>query len=297
VIAEEFFAVEWPQELPRLRRLLAAKGVAPDDIEDVIQETALRLFGAWGRVFEDQPVRPLITTIALNVARDNHRRSKFRPQLLPAIPDDSGEDHQASVDHTVIARLEVARTARAMASLSPVHRRVLVQAVSDELDGEQRGRARAPASVRMAITRARRQLATAVELVGCALGVAVAFLRQASRSPKAQAAGMVATGLAALVVVAQGGAAAPQAPSATVQALPAAVHATVISAGPSAGASWWSTPGLSTGAFSGSGRWVLTGMPSFYGQGIRSGQGASGVCALHLESATLQYDCLPVTRR
>lgn len=184
--AEEFFAGEWQQELPRLRRLLTRNGISPDDVEDVLQESAVRLFAAWGRVFDGRPLRPLITTVVLNASRDHLRRREHAAWPVAYIPEDHARE-SLDLDRVVMARFEVAKTAHAMATLSPDCRRVLQEAVGDELGGEEVGRHRAPASIRMARTRARRRLRTALELLGAATGALAAGTRRVGRSHPAQA--------------------------------------------------------------------------------------------------------------
>lgn len=205
--ADEYFDGEWVDEVPRLRRMLARHGVPADEVDDVVQETAVRLYTAWDRLFDGRPLRPLVTTIALNVARDYHRRSSHWARPVAAVPDDLLVDAHG-VDSAVLARLEVARTARALSTLSPGHRRTVLEAVADDLQAEEAGRTRAPAATRMARTRARRHLAAALELIAGVTGVGVAVVRRPMSSPAVTGGAAVAVGalaLSAAIVVHPGG--------------------------------------------------------------------------------------------
>jgi DNA-directed RNA polymerase specialized sigma24 family protein len=300
VRADEYFASEWPLELPRLRRLLSSQGVGYDEIDDVIQETALRLFAAWGRVFEDVPVRPLVTTIALNVARDLHRREQSRPYCVPALPDVL--DDRPSVDRTALARIDVARTAQAMASMSVARRRVLAQAVTDELAGEERGRHRAPAAFRMALTRARRELVTAVELAGSVVAVGALIARRASRSPLSHAAALAAAGTGVFVAVALASTPSNGSPDSLTSASASAQPAHAVSSAVTAGtgvSSWSGTPLLgavgTTSLYQGLSQWVA---PGLGGPAWQPGSGPASsppsACVEHLLVTTIEYPCLPI---
>ena len=228
--ADDYFDGEWVDELPRLRRMLARHGVPADEVDDVVQETAVRLYTAWDRLFDGRALRPLVTTIALNVARDYHRRSSHWARPVAAVPDDLLVDNRG-VDSAVLARLEVQRTARALSTLSPGHRRTVLEAVADDLQAEEAGRTRAPAATRMARTRARRHLVAALELIAGVTGVGVAVVRRPMSSPAVTGGAAVAVGalaLSAALIVHPGGAdshapATDSAPITTVATRPATV--------------------------------------------------------------------------
>lgn len=219
VRAEDFFTTEWQGELPRLRRLMIRAGVRPDDVEDILQETAARLYAAWGRVFEDRPIRPLITTIALNIARDYHRRANPLVQPVADVPDAVAVE-PISVERVAIARLEVSRTRRALAVLSDNHRRAIADAVSDQLAAEQDGPHRSPAATRMAISRARRRLAVALELTVGVIGAVVGSARRFATAPATPAVAAAGVGAAVLVALVLSGPA--SSPGAQPVSMPAA---------------------------------------------------------------------------
>lgn len=256
--ADDYFCGEWVDELPRLRRMLARHGVPADEVDDVVQETAIRLYSAWDRLFDGRPLRPLVTTIALNVARDLHRRSSHWARPVAAVPDDVLVDSRG-VDSAVLARLEVARTARALSTLSAGHRRAVLEAVSDDLQAEEAGRTRAPAATRMARTRARRHLAAALELIAGVTGVGVAVVRRPLSSPAMTGGAAVAVGalaLSAAFVVHSGGGSAHPTPDPV--ALPAAATMGTPVVAPQ--------PAVTHLVMSGSGSWTLSGASFWWPQ-------------------------------
>jgi DNA-directed RNA polymerase specialized sigma24 family protein len=276
--------------------------VPVDEVDDVVQETALRLFAAWGRVFEDQPVRPLVTTIALNVARDLHRRERTRPRFVPVLPD--LRDENLSVDRTALARLEVSRTAKAMSAMPAARRQVLARAVTEELAGEEVGRHRAPAAFRMALTRARRELATAVELAGCLMGALIVVLKRGARAPATHATALTAIGAGLVVAIAPwsapSGAPVGTIAGTTTRPQPANISAAAAIA-PGAGMSSWSGAPLSLGSGSGGSyeglsQWVAPSLSggSWWRGGSGVAAGGAPACALRILYSSVEYPCGPV---
>lgn len=74
--------VDWQQvytlHAGRLRRVVA-KRVAPDAIDDVLQETFLRAYRSRHRLDTSRPLEPWLTTIAIRVAADRRRTSMVEP--------------------------------------------------------------------------------------------------------------------------------------------------------------------------------------------------------------------------
>jgi DNA-directed RNA polymerase specialized sigma24 family protein len=178
---DEFFATRWPSLVPAVRATLAKAGVSPADRDDLVQETATRLFTMWERIDWDRPTGPLACRIALNSWRDQWRRYGDR-ELVGNVP-----EQPAGIDteRAALARVEVGEVARALATLSPDTAQVLRLAARD-VEGEIRTSAPS-ASARMARTRARRALATMVKV---ASGIAAALAlsgRWLSRSGPATA--------------------------------------------------------------------------------------------------------------
>lgn len=164
------FDDEWAALAPRLSMVLAAKGVHAQDRDDLLQETALRLYRVWETLEADQPVWPFAVTIALNLWRDQLRAAVVRQRhVLTANLADAGPDAVTTcdVERTVLARQELAQVGAVMRELEPEQRRLLL--ANDEV-----ATVVAPLrpAERMARMRARRELA---RLVGRA-SAAVALL-------------------------------------------------------------------------------------------------------------------------
>jgi DNA-directed RNA polymerase specialized sigma24 family protein len=193
--ADSYFAAEWPATAHRIGRSLARHGVAACDRDDILQETALRLYRAWSSVDPARGVEPFARTIALNLLRDNARRPGATGEVLGDVPDrpDSGD----VVERTTIARLELGHVRRALTRLRPVEQRVLTDAVAAEITGDQ---SLAPAALRMARMRARRQLVAVLRAASAWAGV-LAALGRGLRPGRTSRAAVAATAVAAVVAV------------------------------------------------------------------------------------------------
>lgn len=124
-IAGGSFESEWRAVAPALDRILARRGVAPWLRDDVMQETALRLYRAWDRVDPDRPLLPLAVTIANNVVWDErHKRSQV--EVPGAVPD---RPALHDVEELGLARMELGRVKDLMSRLSAPHRSVLLAEV------------------------------------------------------------------------------------------------------------------------------------------------------------------------
>lgn len=65
---------------PQLGRLLRRFGLAHDRIADLVQQTFLQLHRARLDFRPESQLRPWLVTIAFNLAREQHRRTKRRPE-------------------------------------------------------------------------------------------------------------------------------------------------------------------------------------------------------------------------
>src|SRR4051794_8080222 len=149
--------------------VLAAKGVHAQDREDLLQETALRLYRVWETLTPDQPVWPFAVTIALNLWRDQLRAAVVRQRdVLSANIDDGLADAPATcdVERTVLARQELAQVGAVMRELEPEQRRLLL--ANDEVSTVV---APLRPAERMARMRARRELARLVGRASAALAL------------------------------------------------------------------------------------------------------------------------------
>src|SRR4051794_41451893 len=149
--------------------VLAAKGVHAQDREDLLQETALRLYRVWETLEADQPVWPFAVTIALNLWRDQLRAAVVRQRdVLSANVADAAADVATAcdVERTVLARQELAQVGAVMRELEPEQRRLL-------LANEEVSTVVAPLrpAERMARMRARRELARLVGRASAALAL------------------------------------------------------------------------------------------------------------------------------
>lgn len=189
---EEYFATQWPALVPKLRTMLARAGAPVTDRDDLVQETALRLYRMWPKVDQERGIDPLACRIAMNAWRDQWRRRGEREVLgdVPEIATDYDTERAA------IARVEVREVSRALARLRPATAAVLrVAAIDAESDLE----GGTPPAVRMARCRARRALHASLRVACAAVLIAVSAARALGRPARSGlAAGAVAT--VALVV-------------------------------------------------------------------------------------------------
>lgn len=218
------FEDEWPLLAARLATFLSHKGVAACNVDDVVQETAVRLWSIRDRFDAGRPLWPLVVTIALNLLRDEARRSGR--EFCGAVPELSSED---DVERSALARVELRMVEESLAELTPQRRNALLAEL-----GYQRtwgSHVRANKMVRMRARRALRELLEK-KSVGWALALRVRKLSTtlqhligprglgAATDNIAAAAGAVAAiGLLALPSSGSGAAAAsPVAPSFGIQA-------------------------------------------------------------------------------
>jgi DNA-directed RNA polymerase specialized sigma24 family protein len=156
VDAEEYFATDWPRLASGLKWMLARAGAPAWDQEDLVQETALRLFRMWPSIDATRPVEPLARRIAANAWTDQWRRRGQREQL-GNVPDAATA---VDTERAVLARLDVEEVGRALKAMRPVTAQTLRAAVR-ESEGGGDGTPTS-AAVRMARTRARRLLIACV---------------------------------------------------------------------------------------------------------------------------------------
>src|SRR4051812_24167344 len=158
----------------RLGRVLAARGVPAQDRDDLLQETALRLYRVWDNLDPAQPVWPYAVTIALNLWRDTLRSAATHVrEVSPSVAYDNPDD--LDVERTVIARQELATVGAALRQLAPEQRRLVLE--TDELTNVVRP---LRAAERMSRMRVRRELA---RVVGRASAIAaLIWLRRPHRA-------------------------------------------------------------------------------------------------------------------
>jgi RNA polymerase sigma-70 factor (ECF subfamily) len=189
---EEYFATLWPALVPKLRAMLARAGAPVADRDDLVQETALRLYRMWPTVDHERGVEPLARRIAMNAWRDQWRRRGER-EVLGDVPE-SATAHDT--ERAALARLEVHEVSRAMARLRPATAAVLRTAAMDAECGAAADGG-TPAAVRMARSRARRALMASLRVACGVAAFAVAAVRALGRPARTG----VATGAIATVAL------------------------------------------------------------------------------------------------
>ena len=118
---------EWWAELgDAVRAWLLRRRVPPHLVDDIAQETGLRLFKMWDDIDPMRSPRGLAFTIASNLLWDERNRRASR-EIVCDVPEEARED----VERAGIARLELARVRRAMRRLSPQQRSVLLAEIGD----------------------------------------------------------------------------------------------------------------------------------------------------------------------
>lgn len=156
------FEHQWPAIQSGLKSLLSRKKVPANEQEDLIQETALRLYGMWGRVDPSRSPWPLAVTIALNLVRDGSRHRPIRELSSAEVPD-VPDMHE--VERAGLARVELGRVRAALGELSPAYRQSLLVEVGDATARADAG----AAAQKMTRVRARRKLVQLVEKVSAVL--------------------------------------------------------------------------------------------------------------------------------
>jgi RNA polymerase sigma factor (sigma-70 family) len=154
------FEEVWPELCARLRRALSARRVPAHVIDDLIQETGLRLFKRWENV-DPTTIWALTNTIALNLIRDEMRKEEVRRRESNKV----SRDNVRTLDEDVLSRLELKRVEKALLKLSDADRQVLL--------AEWGGRVASvsPAALKMARMRARRRLRAVLENVSALLPI------------------------------------------------------------------------------------------------------------------------------
>lgn len=160
---------EWWAELgDAVRAWLLRRRVPPHLVDDIVQETGLRLFKMWDEIDAMRSPRGLAFTIASNLLWDERNRRASR-EIVGDVPEQSREDVEAAG----MARLELARVRRAMNRLNPQQRAVLLAEIGDAT-----GPTASPDAVKMMRMRARRRLTAILDSAPAGLFV---FVRMPKR--------------------------------------------------------------------------------------------------------------------
>lgn len=146
------FDEHWPEVEARVRRVLAARGVAPSDREDLLQEVAARALASGVEFASAERFAAWAATVARNLHVQSFRRTealKARMPLLARRPLDAEAELEA--------RLDVAVAAAFVTALSPGER----QALLGDTDG-----VRQPSAFYVQRHRLRQKLLQAMEGLG-----------------------------------------------------------------------------------------------------------------------------------
>ena len=187
------FDEAWPEFEPKLRRSLTARGVPAQDRDDVVQETALRVYRVWDSLDPTRSAWPFVITVAMNFWRDIIRERTGRIAQVQPMATIEIMDHQ-DVERDVLARQELASVRIAWRALAPEQRRLLL--ATEEF--VETVRPLRPAE-RVARMRVRRQLARAVGRASAL--IPVLWLRRPGRATSVVAAAY-ASAMAATVFTA-----------------------------------------------------------------------------------------------
>jgi RNA polymerase sigma factor (sigma-70 family) len=147
VECEFSFESEWRSTSELLRGALERRGVPHSFVDDLIQETGLRLLQRWDMVDPERGTWPLAFTVAMNILKDQIRADVRRQNLvLPAPRTDDPEV-------VALARVELDEVRQALNALSGAQRDALLAEV-----GDANGNGRTPAAEKMLRMRARKRL-------------------------------------------------------------------------------------------------------------------------------------------
>lgn len=119
------FEEAWVDIAGRLDRFLAARGIACETREDVIQETAVRLWERWKRLDRSSPLWNLAVTIAMRLAYDDHRRRR-RIHLDPHVDPGPIQGETRALQHA-----QVREAASTIAQLPSDYRNILLAQIGE----------------------------------------------------------------------------------------------------------------------------------------------------------------------
>lgn len=77
---ERAFAALYQSQVPALRRFVQRRLFRGEEVEDIVQQTFLRLHVVRDSYRPGEPLRPWLCTIAANLVRDHLRRKQRRPE-------------------------------------------------------------------------------------------------------------------------------------------------------------------------------------------------------------------------
>lgn len=162
------FEREWPDTAERLKAALERRRIPHAVVDDLVQETGLRLYQRWECVDPERGTWPLAFTVAMNILKDQLRSEVRRRAFSP--PATTSEQDPEIV---ALARLELARVRRALDQLPASQRAALLAEVGEGADD-----ARSTPAVKMLRMRARKRLRMLTREAPGALGSLDVFLQR-----------------------------------------------------------------------------------------------------------------------
>lgn len=183
----------WPTLAPRVSDHLARRGVPACERDDVLQETAIRLYRNWQRFDLDRALAPLAVKVATNVWLNMRDLSASRHEVPTGVVPDRAADYD--VEEACTTKAELRRVFTVVRGLRSADQHAIRGIVADEV---------APpatqvtdTATRVARHRARQRLLAALKYAGAFVGCLLAWLRPARRSaPLATSTGFLAVSMA-----------------------------------------------------------------------------------------------------
>lgn len=165
-VTESSFDAAWPALARAAGRALARRGVSSVDRDDVLQETAIRLYRSWDRLDSTGPMAPLACKVAINVWLNMCERASTRHELATeCLPERAAP---TDVEANFAVRAELGRVIRLVHRLRPSDQCAIRGIVADEIGMTEAGPT--DTRTRVARQRARRRLVYASIAAGTRAG-------------------------------------------------------------------------------------------------------------------------------
>ena len=152
-VQEQTFEAVWPALSGRLTRVLQRRRVPDECVDDVVQETGLRLLRNWDKV-DHSTLWSFTITVAGNIIKDDMRRRVRDERFAESV----ASNNYVDIEERAIARVELWKTHRAIDALSATQRTALLS----EVYGFENTTNLSRGAVKMTRMRARRRLRLAL---------------------------------------------------------------------------------------------------------------------------------------
>jgi len=111
--------------LRKVRAVVLSRGAPPDDADDIVQEAFARLV-SYTRAHEVRSQEAFLVTTAMNIARDQARRSRVSPFQAELLNVDLVADVAPQPDEVLRAQERLRRAGAGLEQLDPRARRILL---------------------------------------------------------------------------------------------------------------------------------------------------------------------------